>query len=355
MSSKKQNKGLRIGIVGATGMVGRVLIDLIEAHRFPVSTLLPFSSGKKSSVVRFQNKTIPAPGISIKALHSADLVFMVSSDEVSMRYSKALAASGIWVIDDSSAYRLDPDVPLVIPEINATTLTPDTRLIAGPNCTITGPAVAGYPLHKKYEVTAVRMASYQAVSGAGRAALIEFYEQTRKIAGSLTANSLFPKASCRKPVSLPQQIAFNVFPQVGSFDPQGNSGEENKVRAELRKIWSAPRLGLSATTVRVPVVRGHSIALWLETRRAITPAQARTLLSRAPGLKLWEQPRYPTPLSAAFTEPVHVARIRPSGASPRELALWIVSDNLLKGAALNSVHIAQHLLAKGWLRGKVRL
>jgi len=289
----------------------------------------------------------------MRSLYTADLVFMTSSDEVSKKYSPLLARSGIWVIDDSSAFRLNPRVPLVIPEINARAISPTTtRLIASPNCTITGPATACYALHRKAQVQAVRLASYQAVSGAGRKALGEFCVDMHGIASSLQANDFFPRIRSRDSSHLPRRIAFNVFPQVGSFDPKGNSVEENKVCLELRKLWAAPSLRVSATAVRVPVMRGHSVALWLETKKPLSPSQATAILRRAPGVKLWKDPDYPTPLDASFTAPVHVGRVRRSGAGERELALWVVSDNLLKGAALNSVHIAEWLLAKGWLKAK---
>lgn len=336
-------------------MVGQVLMELLSQRKFPVGTLLPFSSGSSSVKVRFLGKQIPSPAVCLESLHSADIVFMVSSDEVSKKYSRALSSSGIWVIDDSSAYRLAPDVPLVIPEVNPHSLSMDSRLIAGPNCTITGPAVAAYPIHRSANVTSIRLASYQAVSGAGRRALIEFYKDAKDISRSLSANNLFPRLFSKKALHLPRSIAFNVFPQVGSFDSEGDSGEELKVRAELRKIWSAPGIKVSATAVRVPVMRGHSIALWLETSKPLSPSRARALLRHAPGVRLWKSPGYPTPADAALTPPVHVGRIRRSGAADRELAMWVVSDNLLKGAALNSVHIAEFLLEKGWLRPKLRL
>ncbi|MEK7746802.1 MAG: aspartate-semialdehyde dehydrogenase, partial [Elusimicrobiota bacterium] len=285
------------------------------------------------------------------ALDSCDLVFLVSSDEVAKEFGLELARSGVWVIDDSSAYRLDKRVPLVIPEVNGRDLSPKKRLIAGPNCTMTGAALAGAALLKSGRLRAVRVASYQAVSGAGKAALAEFFGQARALAPKAGGKTLIDSPPPPKPAALPRSIAFNVFPQVGSFDKAGHSGEEWKVREELKKVWGLPRLAVSVTAVRVPVIRGHSLALWLEFERRMSPARARALLSRAPGVRLWKEGDYPTPADASGTAPAHVGRVR-AGASEKEVALWVVSDNLLKGAALNSIQIAETLLKKGWLKAR---
>jgi aspartate-semialdehyde dehydrogenase len=331
-------------------MVGAELLRQLEVRRFPVGSLCAFSSGAAKKTVRFRGRTLPAPGVDRQALAACDLAFFVSADEVSERLAPGLAARGVWVIDDSAAFRLDPKVPLVIPEVNAHELSLHKRLIAGPNCTMTGLAVAGYPLHKRYGAVAARVASYQAVSGAGRAALEEFFHQERAGSSKLRLHDgrapVLPAPAHR---ALPAAIAGNVIPQVGGFDAQGFSSEENKVAAELKKIWGAPRLAVSVTAVRVPVSRGHSLAAWLTLRKTASPAQARALLSRAPGLELSADGRYPTPLSCAGKSPVYAGRVR-RGALPNELCLWIVSDNLLKGAALNSVQIAEALLKRGWLK-----
>jgi aspartate-semialdehyde dehydrogenase len=340
-------KGLRVAVVGATGMVGHILLDTFEKRRFPVGTLLPFSSGRRKKSVRFKGRNINAPGISMKALESADLVVFVSADEVSAKYAEKLAKKGVWVIDDSAAFRMRKDIPLCIPEVNGHVLTRNTRLIAGPNCTVTGVAVAGFPLHKKGRAKTVRVASYQAVSGAGRDALLEFYEQTRRAGKAFKKGKLLPGLPKDVHAAFPAPINLNILPHIGRFDGNGESGEETKVRNELRKIWSAPKLEVSATTVRVPVVRGHSLAVWMQTRKKLSPAAANALMKKAPGVKLWKN--YPTVRATAETYPVHIGRIRNSGID-KELAMWIVSDNLLKGAALNSVHIAEHLLKKGWLK-----
>lgn len=346
MPPNKKARGLVVGVVGATGMVGRELLALLERRRFGAGALRPFSSGRSRQSVRFRGRSLSAPGVDRKVLSECDLVFFVSSDEVSKNLAPGLAARGIWTIDDSSAFRLDENVPLVIPEVNARTLSPFRRLIAGPNCTMTGLAVAGYPLHRAAEVTEARIASYQAVSGAGKAALSEFFAQGRRLSPRLAADGRAPALPSLKSSALPQPIAFNVFPQVGGFDADGVSSEENKVASELRKVWEAPKLRVSVTAVRVPVVRGHSVAAWLTLREPMTPSRARARLARAPGVELSRG--YPTPLSAGGRWPVYAGRLR-RGAGKNELCLWVVSDNLLKGAALNSVQIAEDLLSRGWL------
>ncbi|OGR88767.1 MAG: hypothetical protein A3J74_03970 [Elusimicrobia bacterium RIFCSPHIGHO2_02_FULL_57_9] len=329
--------GLRVAVVGATGMVGRELLQILEKRRFPVRELLAFSSGKSQKTVRFRGKTLHAPAINEKLLASCALVFFVSSDEISQRLAPRLAKRGVWVIDDSAAFRLKPQVPLVIPEINAEALRPSRKLIAGPNCTMTAIAVAGFRLHASVGVISARIASYQSVSGAGSAALQELLSQARAMLGGGR-----PKAS-----ALPGPIAFNVLPQVGRFDRFGRSSEENKVAAELRKIWSAPKLRVSMTAVRVPVIRGHSLAAWLNLAKPVSPAKARSILEKTPGLK-FARKQYPTPLSCSGRDPVYAGRVR-QGVDSKEIALWIVSDNLLKGAALNSVQIAEELLRRRWL------
>ncbi len=344
---RRLKSGLTVGVVGATGMVGRELLALLEKRRLPVGNLRPFSSGRTKQAVAFRGRRLRAPGVDRKALESCDLVFFVSSDDVSKAFAPRLAARGIWVIDDSSAFRLDPSVPLVIPEVNASALTPRRRLIAGPNCTMTGIAVAGYPLHRAVGVSAARIASYQAVSGAGKAALNEFFAQAKRASPRLDGAGRAPVLGAGKSSALPRAIAFNVFPQVGSFDAAGRTSEENKVAAELRKVWAAPSLRVSVTAVRVPVVRGHSLAVWLSLRKPVSPSRAEGLLRRAPGLEL--EADYPTPLSAGGRWPVYAGRVR-AGIDQRELCLWVVSDNLLKGAALNSVQIAEELLRRRWLK-----
>jgi aspartate-semialdehyde dehydrogenase len=345
-----RGKTLIVGVVGATGMVGRELVALLESRRFPVGELRPFSSGRSASSVRFKGRKISAPGVSKASLASCDIVFLVSSDEVSAELAPVLAAGGVWTIDDSAAFRLKNNVPLVIPEVNSAALSKNRRLIAGPNCTMTGLAVAGSLLHKAVGVREVRLASYQAVSGAGKAALAELFSQYSSLSRvGLEVDGRAPVLGEGTSSVLPRAIAYNAIPQVGRFGPDGYTGEETKVAAELRKIWSAPRLKVSATAVRVPSIRGHALAAWLTLARPIPLSRARALLARTPGLVLSREGDYPTPRSTGGKGPVYAGRLR-RGATPKELALWITSDNLLKGAALNSVQVAEELRRRGWLK-----
>lgn len=345
-----RGSAVRVGIVGATGMVGRELVALLETRGFPVAELRPFSSGRTKSHVLFRGRRVDAPGVTRDRLLGCDLVFLVSSDEVALEHAPLLAQKGVWTIDDSAAFRMDPKVPLVIPEVNFDALKKTTRLIAGPNCTMTGLGVAGALLHREIGVTEVRMASYQAVSGAGKAALSELFAQYRHLAGTRThADGRAPVLGQGAAAVLPRAIAYNVIPQVGSFDAFGDSSEERKVAGELRKVWGAPKLKISATTVRVPTIRGHALAAWLTLKKPVTLAKAKAILKRTPGLVLSKDGDYPTPRSAGGHGPVYAGRLR-KGATEKELALWVVSDNLLKGAALNSVQVAEELLRRGWLK-----
>jgi aspartate-semialdehyde dehydrogenase len=346
--------GLVVGVVGATGMVGRELVALLESRRFPVGELRPFSSGRAMSAVRFKGRAVKAPGVSRSALDACDVVFLVSSDEVALQLAPALAARGIWTIDDSAAFRLNKNIPLVIPEVNGGALRQDRRLIAGPNCTMTGLAVAGALLHRTVGIREVRLASYQAVSGAGKAALSELFAQYDALKGTKPeADGRAPALGLGKSSVLPRTIAYNAIPQVGRFGNDGYSSEETKVAAELRKVWSAPRLKVSVTAVRVPSIRGHALAAWLTLSRPLPLSRARLILEKTPGLVLSREGDYPTPRSVGGKGPVYAGRLR-QGATPTELALWIASDNLLKGAALNSVQVAEELSRRGWLTPRSR-
>ena len=327
-----------VAVVGASGMVGGELLGLLESRRFPVGELYPFNSGKKPASVVFRGKKYACAAPSLEALKRADIAFFVSTDEVAEEFAPRLARAGVWCIDDSSRFRLAAGVPLVIPEVNGAELRPGKKLIAGPNCTLTGAAVALAGIHRRFRVTELRLATYQAVSGAGKSAMGELEEELK---------GYFKKNSVVKPKGgkFPRPIAFNLFPQVGGFDADGNSGEENKVEAELKKIWGDRKIKISCTAVRVPVLRGHSLAAWFKVARPCSEAALKKELLRTPGLKFFEKPEnYPTPLeNGQRTEIVYAGRLRRAKTAANEFQLWIVSDNLYKGAALNSVQIAEKI------------
>ncbi len=332
-------KRIDIAVVGASGMVGGELLRLLEKRKFPVGEFYPFNSGRKAASVTFRGRKYPCSAPSFGALKKADMVFFVSNEEVAGMFAPRLAAAGIWCVDDSSRYRLAPGVPLVIPEVNGGELKPSKRLIAGPNCTLTGAAVALAGVHHRFRITELRMATYQAVSGAGKAAMCELEDELRAYFNGGSVPRL-------KGGKFPRPIAFNLFPQVGEFDPEGNSGEENKVEAELKKIWGDKRIRISSTSVRVPVLRGHSLALWFKTARPASPAALRKELARTPGLEFRPRPEdYPTPLeNGRRTDLVYAGRLRRARTAANEYQLWVVSDNLYKGAALNSVQIAEKIV-----------
>lgn len=332
-------KKYNIAVVGASGMVGGELLGLLESRRFPVGEFYAFNSGRKPARVAFGGKEYACAAPTLRALKKADIAFFVSTDEVSGRFARSLAGTGTWCIDDSSRFRLSPGVPLIIPEVNGDLIGPARKLIAGPNCTLTGAAVALAAIHRKFRVCELRMATYQAVSGAGIAAVKQLEEELKAYLNKSAAPSLNGR--------FPRPIAFNLFPQVGGFDTEGNSAEENKVEGEIKKIWDDKRIKISSTAVRVPVLRGHSLAVWFKTAQPCSLASVRRELERTPGLRFSAKPGdYPTPLeNGRRTEAVYAGRLRRAKTAANEFQLWIVSDNLYKGAALNSVQIAERIVA----------
>lgn len=340
-------KKIDIAVVGASGMVGRELLDLLEKRNFPVGNFYPFSSGRREAKVLFLGQEYSCIAPTFEDLKKAELVFFVSMDEVSAEFARRLADAGVFCIDDSSYYRMAEDVPLCIPEVNRSALLQGkwkgSRLIAGPNCTITGAAVSLAEIHRKYRIMELRIASYQAVCGAGREAMLQMEREIRNYAETgryPTEKGVFP-----------HPIAFNLFPQVGGFDDNGECSEEWKVSAELKKILSAPDMRVSSVTVRVPVMRGHSLGIWAKTENSWNLADLENILEHTEGLTFFKKPEdYPTPLRyGTRTEGVYAGRLRKAETSENEFQLWTVSDNLYKGAALNSVQIAEFLVSQGIL------
>ncbi|MEK7721939.1 MAG: aspartate-semialdehyde dehydrogenase [Elusimicrobiota bacterium] len=331
-------KKFNVAVVGASGMVGGELLSLLESRRFPVGEFCAFNSGKKPASVIFRGRKYVCAAPSFAALKKADIAFFVSTDEVAGEFAPRLAAAGTWCIDDSSLFRLSPGVPLVIPEVNGAEIRPARKLIAGPNCTLTGAAVALAEIHRKFRVTELRLATYQAVSGAGKAAMSRLEEELK----TYFKKGAVPKL---KDGNFPRPIAFNLFPQVGGFDAEGNSVEENKVEAELKKIWGDKKIKISSTAVRIPVLRGHSLAAWFKIARNCSEGTLRKTLLHTPGLKFFVKPEnYPTPLENGLrTELVYAGRLRRAKTAANEFQIWIVSDNLYKGSALNSVQIAERI------------
>lgn len=325
-----------ISIVGAGGMVGNELLDLITKRKFPYKELNLFGSGKKKRFLSFKGKNILLKKPSLESLLKSDIVFFVSSDEVSKLYAKDLSNRGVWCIDDSSAFRMEKDVPLVIPEINGNLITQETRLIAGPNCTLTPLALSCYNIHRRYKIREIRISTYQSVSGAGRKAVNElFYE----------ALSFLKHGKVKiKDKVFPHQIAFNLFPQVGEFDKNGDSVEEKKVEMELKKIWQDEEIKISCCAVRVCVIRSHSLSVWIKTEKKWDEKDLFSILLSTPGVNFIKD-GYKTPVECEKKENIIASRFRKTPFE-NEFFLWLCGDNLYKGAALNSIQIAELILKK---------
>ena len=334
------DKRFNIAIVGATGAVGEALLAILAERRFPVGTLVPLASersagdqvsyGARSLVVK------PLEGFDFAGI---DLAFFSAGASVSAVHAPRAAAAGAVVIDNTSQFRYDADVPLVVAEVNPEALARRPRgIVANPNCSTMQMLVALAPLHRAAGITRINVATYQSVSGAGRSALEELGRQTAAMLN-------FQSPVCER---FPVQIAFNLIPQIDDFQPNGYTKEEMKLVWETRKILGDQDIQVNPTAVRVPVFYGHAEAVHLETRDKLSVEEARRLLEAAPGVELVDQPQpggYPTPVThAAGRDPVYVGRLREDISHPRGLSLWIVADNIRKGAALNAVQLAELLV-----------
>jgi aspartate-semialdehyde dehydrogenase len=331
---------LNIAIVGATGAVGAELINLLDETELPVGGLkLLASRNSAGQPLKFRGEELTVEELSSSSFAGINLAFFSAGASRSKEFAPAAVAQGALVIDNSSAFRMDADVPLVVPEINPEDAFMHQGIIAVPNCTTIVALMALHPLHKAFQVTRVIAASYQAVSGAGAKAIAELTSQTQaQLAGKPA-----------QPVIFPHQIAFNVLPQVDVFMESGYTKEEEKFGNESRKILRHPSLRTSITCVRVPVYRSHSVALNAEFARPISVDQARDILAKAPGIDLVDEParlEYPTPLAYSGRKQCAVGRIRLDSALDNGLAFWVSGDQLLKGAALNALQIAE-LVVKG--------
>ena len=333
-------RGLRIAVVGATGAVGREMWRLIEESDLAVAEIHAFTSERSAGrVLSFRGSSVPCRELTEASVASIDLVLASAGGANSRVWSPRFAAAGAVVVDNSSAFRTDPACGLVIPEVNAAELERPVSIFAVPNCSTIQLVAALAPLHRAWGLRAVRVATYQSVSGAGARAIEELERGTR---AALSGEE-------ERPEVFSHPIAFNLVPQIGAFDETGETQEERKMRDETRRILALPDLPVSATCVRVPVVRGHSEAVWASFAAVPDPADARDLL-RAAGIVVEDDPErglYPLPRRAAGRPEVFVGRIRPDTADPRGLCLWVVADNLLKGAAGNAFDIARALIARG--------
>ena len=336
------NKTFKVAVVGATGAVGETMLSILAERNFPVGELVALASAKSAGTkVRFGHKEIVVQDLASFDPAGVDIALFSAGGSTSKEYAPKFAAAGAVVIDNSSAFRYDDDIPLVVSEVNPEQARNRPRgIIANPNCSTMQMLVALAPIHRKAGIERINVATYQSVSGGGRSALEELGRQT---AGILNFQAPEPK-------KFPVQIAFNLIPHIDDFQPNGYTKEEMKLVWETRKILGDDAIGVNPTAVRVPVFYGHSEAVNVETREKITAGEVRAMLEAAPGVVVVDDAApggYPTPVThASGTDAVYVGRIRDDASHPRAVNLWIVSDNIRKGAALNAVQIAE-LVADG--------
>ncbi len=330
--------GVSVAVVGATGAAGQTTLRILEERKFPVRELRAFASERSvGKTVTFRGEEVRVQRIEAAAFKGIDIAFCSAGSAQSKEYAPMIVRAGATVIDKSNAFRMDPDVPLVVPEINPHAARRHQGILACPNCTTIVTVMPLKPLHDAGRLTRVIATSYQAVSGAGVNGIAELREQTLAWA----------RGEAIAPKHFPHPIAFNLIPAIDEFGSNGYTGEEMKLVNEVRKILEAPDILISPTTVRVPVFTCHSIAVTAETERKVTPAKARELFERFPGLSVWDDPaqnRYPMPILVEGQDDCFVGRIREDLSSPSGLCFWVVGDQLRKGAATNAVQIAELLL-----------
>jgi aspartate-semialdehyde dehydrogenase len=339
--------GYKVAVVGATGNVGREMLAILAERGFDADEVVPLASRRSMGVeVSYGNRTLKIKALENHDFTDTDICLMSAGSAISKEWTPKIAAKGCVVIDNSSCWRYDPDVPLVVPEVNADAIGgfKKKNVIANPNCSTTQLVVALKPLHDRAIVKRVVVATYQSVSGAGKEAMDELFAQTRAI---FVSDS--PEAQ-----KFPKRIAFNVIPQIDVFMEDGSTKEEWKMDAETKKILD-PKIQVSATCVRVPVFIGHSIAVNVEFEKAITADEAREILRKAPGILIVDKHEpggYVTPFEAVGEDATYVSRIRVDKTVKHGLSFWCVSDNLRKGAALNTVQIAEILVNRKLLSPK---
>jgi aspartate-semialdehyde dehydrogenase len=333
-------KRYKLTIVGATGAVGREIIKMLESRNFPVKNIKFLASdrslGKK---LTYKNAEITVELLTKNSGKGIDIALFSAGSNISKEFAPLFAADGCFVIDNSSAWRMEENIPLVVPEVNPTDLKKDKKIIANPNCSTIQMVVALKPLHNFAKIKRVIVSTYQSVSGAGQKGIDELIGQTKAWAKGETIPV---------PNKFQYQIAFNLIPQIDVFTENGYTKEEMKMTNETKKIMGDNSIEVSATCIRVPVFRSHSESVWIETEKPISPTQAKELLAKADGIQLLDEPeskKYPIPLFAENMQTTYVGRIRSDiSTKNNSLTFWIVSDNLLKGAALNAVQIAETLI-----------
>lgn len=336
-------RGVSVAVVGAAGAVGTQVVRLLEERRFPVRSLRLFATRRSAgNAVRFRGEDLVIEEASADAVAEAELAFLAVGTEVSRELAPELARRGRTVIDKSNAFRMDPAVPLVVPEVNPDAVDGHRGILASPNCSTIQLVVALNPIRQRAGLRRVHVASYQSVSGTGLDAMHELREQSRRY---LDGEALEPRV-------YPHPIAFNLLPHIDSFDAAGYSQEEMKLVRETRRIFADPDLPIGATCVRVPVFVGHAEVVTVQTERPLSRAQCQEALGQAPGVVLQDDPEravYPLPVAVAGRDEVFVGRVREDLSQENGLTMWVVADNLRRGAATNALEIAELLLQKGML------
>ncbi len=335
-------KKYNVAIAGATGAVGGAMLDVLARKNFPIKELRLLASERSvGRTLTFQGQEIPVQQMTKDAFAGIDIALFSAGASRSLEFAPAAAAAGAVVIDNSSAYRMDPEIPLVVPEVNPHAIAQYKKhgIIANPNCSTIQMLVALKPIHDRARIKRIVVSTYQAVSGTGAKAIEELKAQVLAYArGEALQHKVYP-----------HQIAFNCLPHIDNFLDNGYTKEEMKMVNETRKIFEDNSIGVTATTVRVPVIYGHSEAVNIETEKKITAAEVKELLASAPGVQLVDDPannRYPMAIDCAGRFETLVGRIREDESIANGINLWVVSDNILKGAALNAVQIAEHYVAR---------
>jgi aspartate-semialdehyde dehydrogenase len=342
---------MKVAVIGATGAVGREMIRILEERRFPVDEFVPLASARSAGrLVAFAGHEHEVRELSVEAAQGVDVAFVSAGASISSEFLPPIAQGGTVCIDNSSAFRMHPDVPLSVPEVNPEALEgwPRPGIIAVPNCTTITAVLPLGPLHRAARCTSLVLSSYQAVSGAGWKGTRELSEQVDKLGGDVEALARPDRDALPQGDVFAKPIAFNVVAKVGEFEPGGFTGEELKMMAEPRKILGAPDMRVVATSVRVPVVTGHAVSMLAEFARPIGPHEARDLLAAAPGVRLMDDPDegiFPSPLDAAGGDEALVGRLRQVPGRDDAVVLFSCADNLRTGAALDAIQIAEHLFA----------
>ena len=331
-------KQYKVAVLGATGAVGREMIKILEERNFPISELIPLASARSAgSTLSFRGKEVTVREVTPDSFTGIDIVLGAAPNKLAQEYAPHIVAAGAVFVDNSSAFRMDENVPLVVPEINPEDALKHNGIISNPNCSTIISLVAVHAINKLSPIKTMTASTYQAVSGAGAGGVIELEEQVNAIA---TGNTFVPSV-------FPYQIAFNLIPQIGGFDENGYTSEEMKMQNEGRKIMHLPELRVGCTCVRVPVYRSHSISITLYTETPLSVEEVKSAIACADGCRLVDNPEvkeYPMPLDTSDQDLVYVGRIRKDVASENGISLWCCGDQVRKGAATNAIQIAELLI-----------